>query len=1727
MLSFGHKHKDKHKQPKPGPKQQHQGVRNDRMQLGNSRPQIGAPPNPAVALSPVGDEDTRAARIRRRIGKEQPASRFNVAAISPGVRHDLKKDIGETNPEFVSDLIEIILQDQTKLPTPKDFTSAYGLGLWESNIRKPLQHVLADCLHHQHLSSSASCVIPDDVHFKVVEVKVVANGESNPCTTYGHIQFGQIPDPSNPPKEGASFFMTEANSSSNFSAWHQAVHVTPHKLNDAFLVSAWETKRNGFLGRVQITTKDVVDAWNAAGNATTSKWYPLEPKDRIGADGRSIQVLVLVKFSVKSSKRTDKPSPKIPAKDPLNNLELQLINCHFNFLSFNESKKILSVWEDRWFVDAHGRSSTVNNVFAELFGTRTGTFVEPVSSKPEYHRANNYGYAMAGSDLSDEIRPESSVSVANANVPHKPRYEPGRTDSPANNSGNDNAGGVKAKSSKMSLFSPQSKDPHVVTPPRPSRGDTDHLKSTPISTSNERTAGLAGFFKIGSKSKQPSLTSSTNSSTSPQVHDEYRESSAPLPKPVPQSSKGFEFEVAPSMKQKPSIPTMVPSAETIVIAEYPTDYSSQTIFDDRGVTRKQSIQSKRQDSQLQRKPSTNQIGASVPPATSGSTWKPPATSQPQLLSSMTTSPQATLAPTRNILLQNSSAEDIADSLLREFEARANMQKQATVPSNGASGGMETHMATAPVATIQQDYAAVISSNSAATRDLIRELEDQIQQSSPGPSRKPSVTRSNNTDISRKPSTIRTTDSRPDTPNSYGGGVERKPSLVRGDVTASPSDLTRKPSNGKIRVESMLRELDQSSSNASAGIERKPSQSKLRVESMIRDLDAELGQSGVVKVQQPVGVVRKPSAGAASKIRVDSMIRELDERFNAHKSVKESADRAPPKTGQFKKPSLNESNPNTLVRPDAADILDSVPMSTKYVAQGESSSVQPSGSPSPSTAVAESDPQPVFTPMKLNLTSNFVNAMITSLHSVPAISPTVNDFSSSSDGLSHFHNLINKPIQSIVADLLRFTYFQDFQNLSTLESNLYTCRINGTSLFKPLLKACVSVAVTDPSQIAKSNSSKDPMSLLSEEARLVLKAWGERWAVTDAVRALMYLDFVYQECKLSNAPIWALLNAYDDVQRKLKQSKEWLNLSERQSLSSILNDMHSFYKKEIQNYRQKYSKSKPTQPVESCLLVLRMISKNPVFRECHPELPTSFRTEIKDIMEESISSRFHRRREHFLRHDGTDMKAFMDEFSRMAVALCEDIAADAKYFSASFELELDITLLSATVYIQLFSGLMAERFLKVDVNSQDTRFLQQEVLAFLSSLKSLNAKICKISPKTPKKSHIDAFNVQAWLAPILTNWLNRLWSTKVSWMNEASKATIKSSEVFKFAKDVASFLQTTHAELKQIMEFQLNEEIRLSVFVQMFAKMLNAPIDRFCERLMSKGMLKDEVDSGVQSAARVSRKLCELLATVNTISDTLQSLFTMLKHRVELGNSEKDVDLWYRKSLLKLTRASSHLVSALNEDTSLLLEHALMNGVKKHNGIAKKGTYASHLDTVQFQDQTASGVFVDVPVLRSDAEAFFAPLTQHIQRILDALNKLPIIHDLVCQMWKEVLSIVEHAMVVPLEGHFELNRQILNKRQVSQCEFFLIILHDLFRGYTDKPGQVLDTARFEELNSLFSVYHGYFSRIQMDYEMSIRQGREKVLLLRLVRLRLDKQEDMKAEERLQVRQWFELQMRQRK
>jgi hypothetical protein len=198
-------------------------------------------------------------------------------------------------------------------------------------------------------------------------------------------------------------------------------------------------------------------------------------------------------------------------------------------------------------------------------------------------------------------------------------------------------------------------------------------------------------------------------------------------------------------------------------------------------------------------------------------------------------------------------------------------------------------------------------------------------------------------------------------------------------------------------------------------------------------------------------------------------------------------------------------------------------------------------------------------------------------------------------------------------------------------------------------------------------------------------------------------------------------------------------------------------------------------------------------------------------------------------------------------------------------------------------------------------------------------------------------------------------------------------------------------------------------------------------------------------------------------------------------------------------------------------------------LPSRGFFTSLTTAVQYSTQTQSGASINNALSSGEADYLLAPLTDYLNKNLQTLcdnMSTSMVKEVVSRLWDETLSISEHILVPPLYGQIERDRKVQNKRQLSAVDWSIRILRDFFYADGAPVGlttRTLENRKYHELNGLMGAYARELAKVKRDYEMSLIDGREKEYLLKLVRFRLERQEELSAGDKEEGKKWMETQL----
>lgn len=178
-------------------------------------------------------------------------------------------------------------------------------------------------------------------------------------------------------------------------------------------------------------------------------------------------------------------------------------------------------------------------------------------------------------------------------------------------------------------------------------------------------------------------------------------------------------------------------------------------------------------------------------------------------------------------------------------------------------------------------------------------------------------------------------------------------------------------------------------------------------------------------------------------------------------------------------------------------------------------------------------------------------------------------------------------------------------------------------------------------------------------------------------------------------------------------------------------------------------------------------------------------------------------------------------------------------------------------------------------------------------------------------------------------------------------------------------------------------------------------------------------------------------------------------------------------------------------------------------------------------ETISGISVDKDSTEVEVDILLEPLTDFLHKNLGTLySNLPtnLSQEVIRKKWEDFLLIIETILVPNIYSMIEKERRVMNKRQVSILKYVIKVLLDFFHG--DGNGlaiRTMQTKRYTDIMGLLSMHHQSITILKSEFESSVRDGREKMLALRLVRLKYDKLDELDPSEKEEGKRWIESQL----
>ncbi|TPX33011.1 hypothetical protein SmJEL517_g04041 [Synchytrium microbalum] len=454
----------------------------------------------------------------------------------------------------------------------------------------------------------------------------------------------------------------------------------------------------------------------------------------------------------------------------------------------------------------------------------------------------------------------------------------------------------------------------------------------------------------------------------------------------------------------------------------------------------------------------------------------------------------------------------------------------------------------------------------------------------------------------------------------------------------------------------------------------------------------------------------------------------------------------------------------------------------------------------------------------------------------------------------------------------------------LTQQIYNCHVNLRVMYKTLLRACLVLDVNTMGNEVTETTTE----LLGEESKALLKVFGRMWNIGDAFMVIANLEMLFIMYKEFQLPTGSLLTAYEVLYDAMKYNRNWLSRHEKPMLVELLDDMHLYYKQQVSNYKDHFPKNTPRRALETTILMLRMIHKNTTFRESHPDLPESFREELRKIMMEASIARFQKHRQLSLPLSDDDSEAVIGGISQLADMLVDDIEVDVKHFTKPFEKEVDIAMLTADSFLKYFV---------IELENNSETFASDESVEYSKSMFELYKKVKNMEKQLNKMlPSIKAdLNVERWFAPFVMKWLEHLSERTAIWVNNAIAADRfepvtdghlnQDGDPPLYSSSITDLFTAVYSELEFLVELGWSNAVQNASFFQRFAQTVNRAIEQYCDA-MGTGEIKEK-DGGGSSAsgagAIASLTARELLAPLMSQSKQIREV--TVQSCVKLSNIE--------------------------------------------------------------------------------------------------------------------------------------------------------------------------------------------------------------------------------------------------
>jgi hypothetical protein len=411
--------------------------------------------------------------------------------------------------------------------------------------------------------------------------------------------------------------------------------------------------------------------------------------------------------------------------------------------------------------------------------------------------------------------------------------------------------------------------------------------------------------------------------------------------------------------------------------------------------------------------------------------------------------------------------------------------------------------------------------------------------------------------------------------------------------------------------------------------------------------------------------------------------------------------------------------------------------------------------------------------------------------------------------------------------------QQMSDYELLQSQLVSCKVSFKKLYTTLLRACLEHDLTYMRIDGNSVTSE----ILSDEAKILLKVFGKKWTVGDAFQVISYLEQVFIMHQNNKVPIPVVVTTFDVLHDNMKIDG-WLPAYERPHLIDLLDQMEAFHSKQVCHYREYFPKAEPEGALQNAILLWRMIFKNKIFREQHPDLPQSFRDEIRNKILEHVENRYTK----LLGLSSPFVETTEDiltGLAKLADLIVEDIEDDLKYYHVIFSQEINIVRVSAETYLKNFIQELENNSERIA--SPEAVEASKATFELYSRVKLMDKQYAKLVPGLKRLSIGSGFNIEKWFKDFVISWLKAQQDKTEEWVKNAidSDKLEKTSDEIPHSSSVVDLFSIMFEELDLIKGLEWSDIDQKTEFMTTFAKIVTKAIEQYCDSMQSGEIKKED------------------------------------------------------------------------------------------------------------------------------------------------------------------------------------------------------------------------------------------------------------------------------------------------